>query len=128
MHRNCKRVRSVVSVTLNYAGGDMSRARDLFQRCLAISQEHGFGRIEVANRFIVGNCRRYMNELREGYDDAVASADNARAIGNHRAEAYSQLMAAEIGTELGYFDDAEQRALRSLEVIESLEPDPKVIE
>ena len=29
-------------------------------------------------------------------------------------------MAAEIGTELGYFDDAEQRALRSLEVIESL--------
>ena len=103
-----------------YACGDMSRARDLFQRCLAISQEHGFGRIEVANRFIVGNCRRYMNELREGYDDAVASADNARAIGNHRAEAYSQLMAAEIGTELGYFDDAEQRALRSLEVIESL--------
>ena len=103
-----------------YAGGDMSRARDSFQECLAISQVHGFGRIEVANRFIVGNCRRYMNELREGYDDAVASADNARAIGNHRAEAYSQMMAAEIGTELGHFDDAEERALRSLEVIESL--------
>ena len=103
-----------------YAGGDMSRARDSFQKCLAISRENGFGRIEVANRFIVGNCRRYMNELREGYDDAVASADNARAIGNHRAEAYSQMMAAEIGTELGHFDDAEERALRSLEVIESL--------
>ena len=103
-----------------YSEGDMSRARDSYQRCLAISQEHGFGRIEVANRFIVGNCRRYMNELKEGYDDAVTSAENARVIGNHRAEAYSQMMAAELGTELGQFADAESRAQRALEVIESL--------
>jgi hypothetical protein len=38
-----------------YAQGRMRSAFDHFSRCVALSQQHGFGRIEVANRSMVGS-------------------------------------------------------------------------
>src|SRR4029077_13393492 len=37
-----------------YAQGKMRSAFELFSCCVALSQQHGFGRIEVANRSMVG--------------------------------------------------------------------------
>ena len=37
-----------------YAQGRMRTAFEQFSRCVALSREHGFGRIEVANRSMVG--------------------------------------------------------------------------
>ena len=37
-----------------YAQGKMRSAFEHFSRCVALSREHGFGRIEVANRSMVG--------------------------------------------------------------------------
>jgi class 3 adenylate cyclase/tetratricopeptide (TPR) repeat protein len=47
-----------------YAQGRMRTAFEYFSRCVAVCQEHGFGRIEVANRSMVGFSRIYLNEAR----------------------------------------------------------------
>ena len=46
-----------------YAQGRMRSAFEHFSRCVALSQQHGFGRIEVANRSMVGFSRIYLNEV-----------------------------------------------------------------
>ena len=46
-----------------YAQGKMRTAFEHFSRCVALSQRHGFGRIEVANRSMVGFSRIYLNEV-----------------------------------------------------------------
>ena len=43
-----------------YAEGRMRSAFEFFSRCVAISREHGFKRIEVANRSMVGFSRLYL--------------------------------------------------------------------
>ncbi len=53
-----------------YAQGRMETAFRHFSRCVEISREHGFGRIEVANRPMVGFSRIYPNEPRAAREDA----------------------------------------------------------
>ncbi len=48
-----------------YAQGRMRTAFEHFSHCVALSREHGFGRIEVANRSMVGFSRIYLNEARQ---------------------------------------------------------------
>ncbi len=57
-----------------YAQGRMRTAFEHFSRCVALSREHGFGRIEVANRSMVGFSRVYLNEARQGREDGEAGA------------------------------------------------------
>ena len=57
-----------------YAQGKMRSAFDHFSRCVALSQQHGFGRIEVANRSMVGFSRIYLNEVQQAKEDGDAAA------------------------------------------------------
>ncbi|HEY3599066.1 MAG TPA: adenylate/guanylate cyclase domain-containing protein [Paraburkholderia sp.] len=68
-----------------YAQGRMRTAFEHFSRCVALSREHGFGRIEVAHRSMQGFSRIYLNEAREARDDAVAAARAAALVGQLRA-------------------------------------------
>ena len=69
-----------------YAQGKMRSAFEHFSRCVALSREHGFGRIEVANCSMVGFCRIYLNEPRQARDDANAAVRAAALVGQPRAE------------------------------------------
>ena len=53
-----------------YAQGRMRTAFEHFSRCVDLSREHGLGRIEVANRSMVGFSRMYLNEARQAREDA----------------------------------------------------------
>jgi len=69
-----------------YAQGKMKTACDHFSRCVALCQQHGFGRIEVANRSMVGFSRIYLNEVRQAREDGDAAARVAALVGQPRAE------------------------------------------
>jgi class 3 adenylate cyclase/tetratricopeptide (TPR) repeat protein len=75
-----------------YAQGRMRTAFDYFSRCVALSREHGLGRIEVANRSMVGFSRLYLNEARQAREDGDAAARAAQLVGQPRAELLGETM------------------------------------
>ena len=84
-----------------YAEGRMRSAFEFFSRCVAISREHGFGRIEVANRSMVGFSRLYLNEANEALGDGLAATRAAIAVGQPRAELLGQSLGMFATFELG---------------------------
>ena len=87
-----------------YAQGRMRSAFDHSSRCLALSQQHGFGRIEVANRAIVGFSRIYLNEVPQAKEDGDAAARAAALVGQPRAELTGESLRAHACFEHGDFD------------------------
>ena len=75
-----------------YAQGKMRTAFDYFSRCVDLCQQHGFGRIEVANRSMVGFSRAYLNELLQAREDGDAAARVAAMVGQPRAELLGETM------------------------------------
>ena len=87
-----------------YAQGKMRSAFDHFSRCVALSQQHGFGRIEVANRSMVGFSRIYLNEVPQAKEDGDAAARAATLVGQPRAELLGETMGVFACYEHGDFD------------------------
>jgi class 3 adenylate cyclase/tetratricopeptide (TPR) repeat protein len=77
-----------------YVRGRMLTAHRHFDLCVAVSRQHGFGRIEVANLNMAALTRQYANELPAAAADALAAADAAVRVGHHRAELLARNIAA----------------------------------
>ena len=99
-----------------YAGLQMSKALFAFRECLDIANEEGFGRIEVANRYMTGLTRRYLNEMREALDDVLTAKQLAIEVGHRRSEMYSTNFAAEFLLDMGRVDEAIDASTRTVEV------------
>jgi tetratricopeptide (TPR) repeat protein len=84
-----------------YAQGRMQTAFRYFSECVALSREHGFGRIEVANRSMQGFSRIYLNDPRQARDDAIAAARAAGLIGQPRAQLLCETLGVFACHELG---------------------------
>jgi class 3 adenylate cyclase/tetratricopeptide (TPR) repeat protein len=84
-----------------YAQGRMRTAFTRFSRCVALSREHGYGRIEVANRSMVGFSRVYLNEPRAALEDGRAAARAAALVSQPRAEMLGETMCVFASYELG---------------------------
>jgi class 3 adenylate cyclase/tetratricopeptide (TPR) repeat protein len=87
-----------------YAQGRMRSAFENFSRCVALSHEHGFGRIEVANRSMVGFSRHYLNEIRQAKADGDEAARAAALVGQPRAEMLGETMGVVACCELGEYE------------------------
>lgn len=103
-----------------YAQGRMRTAVEHFSRCVALSREHGFGRIEVANRSMVGFSRVYLNELREAREDGAACARAAALVGQPRAEMLGETMQVFACYELGAYDEMKVHLDREMRLIRLL--------
>lgn len=103
-----------------YAQGRMRTAFEHFSRCVELSREHGLGRIEVANRSMVGFSRMYLNEARQARDDGAAAVRAAALVGQPRAEMLGETMGVFAALELGHAEetrlhlDHEMRLIRQL--------------
>ena len=103
-----------------YAQGRMGTAFAHFNRCVELSREHGFGRIEVANRSMAGFSRIYLNEPRQACEDGAAAVRNAALVGQPRAEMLGETIYVYANYELGEYDrmrlhlDREMRLIRQL--------------
>jgi class 3 adenylate cyclase/predicted ATPase len=100
----------------HYLRGHMHSARDQFQACIKICQEHGYGRIEVANRSMVGWSRIHLLELSDAREDALASIEMAREVNHRRAELLGAMLVGKIELELGHHEQALDCLEQSLEI------------
>jgi tetratricopeptide (TPR) repeat protein len=82
----------------------MHSAFDHFSHCVALSQQHGFGRIEVANRSMIGFSRIYLNEVGQAKQDADAAARAAALVGQPRAELLGETLGVFACYEHGDYD------------------------
>lgn len=96
-----------------YARGRMRTAHKYFSRCVALCRELELGRIEVANRSMIGFSRHYLNELEEALDDGLAAAEAAAKVGHHRAELLGFMMAYNVLVDMGEMDRARAYIERS---------------
>ena len=104
----------------HYARGRIGTALDYFRRCIALCQEHGFGRVEVGNRFMVGVTRRYMNELEDAYSDVLAAIDMADKVGDRRALMYARNLEGEFLIDRGEPERAEKPLAKGLELADAI--------
>jgi len=95
-----------------YAQGRMRTAFGHFRRCVDLSRQHGLGRIEVANRSMVGFSRHYLNELGEALEDGLAAAELARRVGHLRAELLGECMASIVLSDMAEFERARHHLRR----------------
>jgi tetratricopeptide (TPR) repeat protein len=103
-----------------YAQGRMRTAFEHFSRCVALSREHGLGRIEVANRSMVGFSRLYLNEARGARVDGDEAARAAAMVGQPRAEMLGEFMGAFACCELGEYEAMKGYLERSLRLARQL--------
>src|SRR5262249_54288494 len=97
-----------------YAQGRMRSAFEHFSRCVSLSREHGFGKIEVANRSMIGFSRIYLNEAQRAREDGDAAARAAQLVGQPRAELLGENMGVFATYELGDFESMESYLTRKL--------------
>ncbi len=87
-----------------YAQGKMRTAYEYFSRCVRLCGEHGLGRIEVANRSMVGFSRIYLGEPRQAREDGDAAARLAALVGQPRAELLGETAGVYACYELGAYE------------------------
>jgi len=105
----------------SYLAGRMQTSNDHFRKCVALSQDLGLGRTEVANRHMVGWTRIYLNELAEAKADGEVAVDMAHRAGQTRSELLSYLMLSTALVDLGSYDEALAMAETSVELARRLE-------
>ena len=100
----------------HYAAGRLLTAGDYFERCIALAGEHGFGRIEVANRGMAALCRMFACDLDGALSAARAAVEMASRVGHQRAEMIASEISYMILYEIGDLDAAETYAQRALQL------------
>jgi tetratricopeptide (TPR) repeat protein len=103
-----------------YSQGRMITALDYFQRCVALCRQHGFGRIEVGNRYMVAWNRVYRNELQGSLEDALGACEAAALVGHRRAEIVARLAAGRTLYEIGDHPRAKAELDHGLALVEEL--------
>lgn len=104
----------------HYLRGYMETARNQFQTCVDMCKEKGYGRIEVANRHMVGWSRIHLMEFAEACEDATESVRMAAEVNHQRAEILGSKLAGITKLELGHFEEAETHCQNALEISRKL--------
>jgi tetratricopeptide (TPR) repeat protein len=103
-----------------YLRGHMRTACEQFRACVSTCRENGFGRIEVANRHMVGWARIHLMEFAEAHDDALAAIKMAAEVSHHRAETLGLALAGVVELLTGQTSEARRHLERGLELSRSL--------
>jgi class 3 adenylate cyclase/tetratricopeptide (TPR) repeat protein len=69
-----------------YVRGRMISAHDRFRQCVELCEQHGFGRIEVANRPMMAFAQWFAGDTRGALSVADAAITRAARVGHRRAE------------------------------------------
>jgi tetratricopeptide (TPR) repeat protein len=97
-----------------YLRGHMRSASERFEACVDLCRRHGYGRIEVANRHMVGWTRIYQMEFREAVIDGLEAAAMAGRVSHHRAEMLALSLAGYLEIEMGELDEARRHLDQAL--------------
>ncbi len=103
-----------------YLRSHMRTAYEQFRTCVGVCREHGYRRIEVANRHMMGWSRIYLMEFAEALKDARESAKIAAEVSHRRAEMLGLILAGRVELELGQFVEAQEYLERGLELARTI--------
>jgi class 3 adenylate cyclase/predicted ATPase len=103
-----------------YARGRMAKAFEYFSECVALSRKLGLGRIEVANRSMVGFSRHYLCQFDEAIEDALAAIDSAAKVGHLRAELLGHMLAYHVYLDTAQYDKVAPHLERAKELAQEL--------
>lgn len=81
----------------HYLSGHMRSAHEQFTRCVELARQHALGRIEVANRHMMGWSAHYLNRLRYALDAGQESVDMAVMVSHRRVEVIARHLIAYVG-------------------------------
>ena len=104
-----------------YLQGLMIDARDRFDACVALCRENDLGRIEVANRHMIGWSRIHQLEFRDALGDAIANSEMAHRVANRRAEVLSLQLISFTRLRLGEFEGSEQAAQETIALADEID-------
>ena len=99
----------------------MLTARQRFDACVALAQQHGLKRIEAAHRPMAAIARWYSGDTRGALEDAQAAIDLAARIGHRRAEAIAHHGAYQFSHALMAFDAALEHAEHALKLARQID-------
>jgi len=91
-----------------YLQGRMRSANEQFARCVALSREHGFAKLEVSVLHMVGWTAEYLLEARSAVGIGLQGAALAARLSDPRAELLSHALVAAMAART--LDDAELAA------------------
>ena len=103
-----------------YARGRMRSAIGYFERCVELAGAHGLGRVEVANRNMIGFSRLFLCDFAGAMAAGSATVAMARRVGHHRAELLGEISLCFAEHEVGNFERSAVHADRALALVERL--------
>lgn len=103
-----------------YMRGRMVTANRTYRRCVRLARRYGFGRVEVANLYMVANTRLYRNELDGALDDALAGIRLASRTGHLRAELLGHIITSEVFHEMAAPDRMQDHLARGHALVHQL--------
>ncbi len=103
-----------------YAQGRFVTAHRVFRVCLDVCEQHGLADIEASNRFMLGTVRLYLNQTEGALEDALASAELGRRVGNRRAEIVSRLTAGWALMSMGQAGQARRQVEQGLALAQQI--------
>jgi tetratricopeptide (TPR) repeat protein len=103
-----------------YARGHMRAAHDHFRRCVDLSREHGFGRIEVANLSMVAHTYSYLNDFTAAKETGLAAVELAARVGHQRAEIIAHNAIMNVVRSTGEFPTARAYNDRAMTLAQAL--------
>jgi class 3 adenylate cyclase/tetratricopeptide (TPR) repeat protein len=98
----------------HYLNGRMRTAFAQFHDCILICREHGYRRIEVANRHMMGWSRIHLMELSDALEDAHSCIEMAVEVSHRRAELLALMLVGSVETERGNIAEAENVLERAI--------------
>jgi class 3 adenylate cyclase/tetratricopeptide (TPR) repeat protein len=103
-----------------YARGRMRTAHGHYSRCIDLSREHGFGRIEVAHLGQRGFTRLYSGDWRGAKAEGLAAVEAATKVGDRRVEMNALGCVLHTVFDLGEYDLLEAEAEQQLDLARTL--------
>lgn len=104
-----------------YVCGRMRTANERFRVCVELAQGHGLGRIEVANKHMLGWTLHYLGRFDEALAVGEDAVDMARRVSAQRTEAVARLTTAyTLGWLIGRLDPAFEHLDRALALAQGL--------
>ncbi|MBI5108190.1 MAG: AAA family ATPase [Rhodocyclales bacterium] len=105
----------------SYVSGRMRSAQERFRICVELAQRHGLGRIEVANKHMLGWTFHYLGQLDQALAAGEDAVDMARRVSAPRTEAVARLTTAyTLGWLVGRLGPAFEHLDRALALAQGL--------
>ncbi len=103
-----------------YSSCRMRTALAAFQDCVAFCDAHGYGRVALPNRVMIGHCMIYLQRLSEAVPFVEATRIMAVRTGNPHAEMFATHSLGVVMTQSGQTDQATKHLSAALDQARAL--------